>query len=87
MNPEPPLGNKCGLLLFLYIAIGAIPELIKWLTLTYDTSLRGVLILAFTTALTTAITWRAYIDNGGNPPPPKPAAPVVKNEIADVPKK
>jgi hypothetical protein len=48
---------------------------VEWLTLTFDTSPRGILILIFKTLLTTAITWRAYIDSGGNPEAPKPEEP------------
>ena len=70
MNPEPPLGNKCGTRLFLYVTIAVIPVIGEWLTLTYDTSSRGILILLFKALLIAATTWRAYIDNGGNPTPP-----------------
>ena len=72
MNPEPPLANKCGTRLFIYIAIAVIPVIGEWLTLTFDTSLRGLLILLFKVLLIAATTWRAYIDTGGNPAPPKP---------------
>ena len=72
---EPALGNKCGTRLFLYVSIGTLPAIVEWLTLTFDTSPRGILILLFKTLLTTAITWRAYIDSGGNPTPPKPEDP------------
>ena len=67
-----PLNQKSGVRLFLYIVIGTLPAIVEWLTLTFDTSARGILILLTKTILTAAITWRAYIDSGGNPQEPPP---------------
>ena len=60
--------QKSYLRLALYILIGTMPELINWLTLTFDCSPRGALILLAKATLTACITARAYIDNGGDRP-------------------
>lgn len=68
--------------LFLYILIGTLPEIINWLTLTFDTSPRGIAILAATVTLTAAITWRSYIDGTGKTP--SPVADVDPQQAATV---
>lgn len=50
--------------LWLYISIGTLPAVIEWLTLTFDTSIRGILILVTKSVLTAAITAKAYVDPG-----------------------
>lgn len=59
--------------LVLYIIIGTMPEVVNWLTLTFDWSPRGVAILASKLILAAAINWRAFIDGAGKTPPPEPS--------------
>jgi len=68
--------------LFLYILIGTLPEIINWLTLTFDMSPRGIAILAAKVTLTAAINWRAFIDGAGKTPPP--VADVYPQQAATV---
>jgi len=56
--------------LFLYILIGTLPEIVNWLTLTFDLSPRGIAIIAAKVTLAGAINWRAFIDGAGKAPPP-----------------
>lgn len=63
--------------LTLYILIGALPELIGWLTLTFDWSPRGVAIITAKLLLAACINWRAFIDGNGKPPPPDGEATVT----------
>jgi len=67
--------------LWLYIGIGAMPEIQSWLTNTYDTSTRGVLILASKIALAALINTRAYLDSGGKTAD-KPATDSVKPTVS-----
>jgi hypothetical protein len=78
-----PIDKKSGIRLFLYIAINTIPAIVKWLTLTFDTSPRGLAILAFETLLTALTTWRAYMDSGGLPPKTLPAEPAIPPATPD----
>lgn len=81
-----PIDKKSGIRLFLYIAINTIPAIVKWLTLTFDTSPRGILILLFETVLTALTTWRAYMDSGGLPPKtPAPTEPPAMPEAGPKP--
>lgn len=67
--------------LWLYIVIGTLPAMVEWLTLTFDTSTRGILILVAKTVLSAAITARAYIDTGGRMGEPKVEDPEVVQTI------
>ena len=60
--------QKSYLRLALYIALAIMPEITNWLTLTFDLSLRGVLILIAKTFYAMCLTTRAYVDNGGDRP-------------------
>lgn len=59
MNPKAQVSH---VRLWLYIGASCIPAIIDWLTLQFDTSLRGLLILGSKTLLTFCITTRAYLD-------------------------
>lgn len=59
--------------LILYILIGSLPELINWLTLTFDLSPRGIAILIAKLTLAACITWRAFIDANGKQEEEQPA--------------
>lgn len=54
--------NSPHVRLWLYIVIGVMPNITQWLVLTYDTSLRGLLIVGSMTLTQAAITARAYLD-------------------------
>lgn len=62
--------------LILYIVIGTLPQWISWVTLTWDLTPRGLIIIASSLVLTGAVNWRAFIDTHGKPPnndpPPTP---------------
>lgn len=51
--------------LSLYILIGTLPDLIGWLTLTFDWTPRGVAIIVCKLLLAACINWRAFIDGTG----------------------
>lgn len=61
--------------LWLYIFIIILPEILQWLTLTFDTSPRGLLILSVKVLLAGATVARSYIDNNGKPDETKPVVP------------
>lgn len=51
--------NRTGELTLL-VLLGALPELIKWLTLSFDASTRGILILIATLTLGACVNIKAY---------------------------
>lgn len=77
------MNAKSHLRLWLYIAIGTLPAIIEWLTLTFDTSARGLGILFSKAVLSACITARAYIDSGGKPVEADQQKPVVDKPAAD----
>lgn len=69
--------------LALYILIGTLPELVNWLTLTFDWTPRGVAIVTCKVLLAACINWRAFIDGAGKPV--KPDEPPAKVEVTNTP--
>ncbi len=52
--------------MWLLVLIGTLPELIKWLTLSFDASGRGLSILVATLVLGAAVNIKAYMSNSSS---------------------
>lgn len=59
MNPPSQVSH---LRLWLYLGANCTPAILDWLTLQFDTTPRGLLILGAKTLMTICITTRAYLD-------------------------
>lgn len=59
MNPPAQFSH---LRLWLYLGANCLPAVVKWATLSWDTTPRGLTVLALETLATGCITTRAYLD-------------------------
>lgn len=64
--------------LWLYIGANTLPAVLQWLTLNYDTSPRGLMMLGCSWLITFCVTTRAYMDG-------KTTDTVVKESITTQP--
>jgi hypothetical protein len=60
------MSKFCKWELFLLVLIGALPEAIKWLTLSFDGSVRGLSIFFCTIILGAAVNIKAYLSNSSS---------------------
>jgi hypothetical protein len=71
--------------MWLLVLIGTLPELIKWLTLSWDASPRGVSILVATLLLGAAVNIKAYLSNSTSTTATKDSVTIEKTGAAATP--
>jgi len=59
VNPQAQFSH---IRLWLYVGANTLPAVLQWLTLNYDTSPRGLMMLACSWLITFCVTTRAYMD-------------------------